>query len=561
MKKMFLILIYTAFFAFGQANDKAVKDAKKAFASKDYASVVQIYKSFADTAKTNNPVLEFLEPIYIEAVSFQKKYEQIPDLSVSYIAQFPNSSQVARVYYLWGVAKANLGEFVLAIVALDEGLSRVSAKEKETEKAIRNLITRIANDYISQEDKNKVIANGVSEETTNILRSNGAARRSVDAASDTKKSGGFSNKTIGLLVPMTGEFADLGKTTLNTVHMVLTQYEEKTGEKIALKVYDTEGSAIKTAQRVNELLKDNVSVVIGPVMSNTATVAAAVLSQYPNKAIMITPTATDDGIAALGRNIFQINLTQKALAEKIADYAVEDLNIKKFVILAPLDEYGRVMTEYFSAAVKEKGAVVEFTEYFSPSASDYRKQFKAIREYYTNLKFVENGDADMKRKADYLADSTITLGGLFLPVSQPQNAIQLAAQIPFHKLRAQILGSNGWGNQKVIDDGKTTVQNICFSSAHVIDSENELVGQFIESYRIKYGQLPNMVVAPLVADAVLLTLKALSQSASVADLSEKLLRVENYKGLSSEISFRNSVGVNSAAAVMKISGQRAIRVK
>jgi len=548
MRNIFGILICLAVFVFGQANDIAVKNAQKALGAKDYAGVLQIYRTFNDTtkAKENNQVLEFLKPIYIEALSFFKKYDEISDLAASYIKQFPNSPQVARVYYLWGVAKANLGDFAQSIITLDKGLNLVG-KDKSTEKAIRDLIATISEKYISPQDKQKVLESELSETTVGIL---GAA------SSDTKRGGGSINKTIGLLIPMTGEYSDLGKTTLNVVNLILAHHEIQTGERIGLKVYDTEGNAVKAAIRTRELLNDKISMVIGPVMSNTATVAAAILSEYPNKAVMITPTATDDGIADLGKNIFQLNLTQRALAEKIAVYAIEDLKIKRFTILAPLNEYGRVMTQYFTTAVKEKGAIVEFTEFFSPDASDHRRQFNALREYYTNLKF---GDDAGRTKTQYLADSTITLGGLFIPVSQPENAIQLAAQVPFHKLRAQILGANVWDNQKVIDDGKTTVQNVSFSSVQKIDRESDAYRKFVEDYKAKFGVEPNSVVAPLVADATMLMLKALSQSNNVADLSKNLSQVRNFQGLSSEISFVD--GVNIGAVVMKISGQRAVRVK
>jgi len=555
LKKIFLFLLFTAFFAFGQTNDAVVKNARKSLATKDYNAVLDIYKSFSDSASAKNPAFEELKPIYIEALTFLKEYGKISNLSASFIAQYPTSKQVARIYYLWGVAQANLGNYVQAVIALDEGLKN-GAKDKHTEKSIRNTIELIAEKYVSQDDVDKLRKSGISGETADILSVQNLSVREVKKEST---DGGSINKTIGLLLPLTGEFSELGLSTLNTVKIILSEHEAATGEKIAIKVYDTEGSAVKTAIRTRELLKDNISMVIGPVMSNTATVAAAILSQYPDRCVMITPTATDDGIASLGRNIFQINLTQKALAEKIAAYAVEDLRINKFTVLAPLNEYGKIMADYFSSAVKGLGATVEFTEYFSPDASDHRKQFSAIRDYYADLKFGAAGESAEKMR--YKSDSTIVLGGLFLPVSQPESAIQLAAQIPFHKIRAQILGASVWDNQKVINDGKTTVQNICFSAGQKIDTESESFKKFIQNYRAMHGAEPNLVVAPLVADAVRLMLKAYSQSASPADLSKNLLSISGYQGLSSEISFRNSIGVNTGAVVMKISGQKSVRVK
>ena len=557
MKKVLLFLICAAVLAFGQANDAAVREASRALRTRDYAGVVRIFQTFSDTARENNPSLEFLKPIYIEALSFQQKYDEITSLSASYIAQFPNSQQIGRVYYLWGVALANQSNFVQAIVALDEGL-KVVGRDRSTDNSIRSLISLISERHLSPTDRQKALANGLSAATAGILGGAGTAAASTTATTQRRGGGSAIARTIGLLIPMTGEFSDLGQTALNVVNMILAQHEAKTGEKIAVKVYDTEGNAVRAAVRTRELLNDGISMVIGPIMSNTATTAAAILSEHPNRAVMITPTATDDGIAALGENIFQLNMTQRALAEKIANYAVEDLGIKRFTILAPLNDYGRIMTGYFSAAVREKGGVVEFTEYFSTEASDHRRQFNALREHYANMRFGES--PSNRERTQFLADTTIVLGGLFIPVSQPENAIQLAAQVPFHKLRAQILGTNIWDNQRVIDEGRTTVQNVCFSTAQRIDREGEAFTRFIQNYRTRFEAEPNLIVAPLVADAVSLMLRALSQSNTPADLSKNLSQVRNFQGLSSEISFDNT-GVNSGAVVMKISGQRAIRVK
>ncbi|MDR0303349.1 MAG: ABC transporter substrate-binding protein [Chitinispirillales bacterium] len=560
MKKILLFLFCSVFCSFGDSNDSAVKNARKALAAKDYVSVVGIYKSLRETVNADNQLFELLEPIYIEALTFQRNYDQISKLSASYIAKYPTSKQVVRVYYLWGVAQANLGNFLQSLIALDEGI-KIGSRDKYTEKSIRNLIEDIAGKYISSEDRNKALQYDISAETVNILRSRLGVGVSVqeEKKAVSKGSGKFVDRTIGLLVPLTGEFAQLGEAAVNTVNMILDENEAVSGEKFVLKIYDTEGNAVKTALKTRELIKDKVSMVIGPIMSNTATVASAILSEYPNDCIMITPTATDDGIAMLGRNIFQINLTTRVLAEKIANYAVEDLKINEFTILAPLNEYGNMMTNYFTLRVKELGGNVEFTEYFSPTASDHRKQFYAMREHYANSKY---GISVSDEKTRYFSDTTIVVGGIFLPVSTPENAVQLAAQIPFHKISGQILGASVWDNPKVIIDGKSTVQNVCFSTAHKVDNESEAFRKFVGNYKNKYGVEPNPLVVPLVADALSLMLKAYSQSGgSFDELLKNLSHISGYNGLSSEISFDSLDGVNTGAVVIKISGQKMIRVK
>ena len=568
MKKFFLIFTCAITFAFGQANDRVVRDAQRALSAGNHAAVIRIYEAFADTAAADNPLFEFLKPLFIEAISFSFDHERMMRLSIGYIGRFPNSPQVARVYYLLGVAKANMRDFLQAVVALDEGLKRSTGRDRssrETDRAIRNLITRLSESHITDGDRDVLLnSSSLSEPTAAILlshsRTQTAAAQAQEQRRPARRDAGRINKTIGLLIPVTGEFSALGQAALNTTNLILAQHAERTGENFTVKVYDTEGSALRTAQRVNELMADSVSMVIGPIMSNTSTVAAAVLSHFPERGVMITPTATDDGIAALGRNIFQLNLTSKALAVKIADYAVESLNIRNFTILAPLDDYGRAMANYFTQAVTQRGGTVDITEFFPPNASDFRQQFNAIRNFFTERRFQGTNQAP-SRISSFLSDSTISLGGLFLPISSPQNAVQLAAAIPFHRLNAQILGTHLWGHERILAQGGNTVQDVSFSAANRIDVENERVRSFVDAYIGRYGYEPDLVVAPLVADAVTLMLNAYSQSNTTEQLAENLMQVNDFHGISSEITFRGTHGVNTGAVVNKISGRRIIRVR
>ena len=139
---------------------------------------------------------------------------------------------------------------------------------------------------------------------------------------------------IGLLVPLTGENADAGKRIAQGVQLAIEKHNTVHRVRLSIVLRDTKGSLIETARATRELLAhERLPAIIGPVLSPTATVTAGML--IGKETVMLTPTATDDGIASLGPNIFQMNITIGVLARSVARYALDNLNIREFIIVAP----------------------------------------------------------------------------------------------------------------------------------------------------------------------------------------------------------------------------------
>ena len=92
---------------------------------------------------------------------------------------------------------------------------------------------------------------------------------------------------------------------------------------------------------------------------------------------MITPTATDDGIAALGPNIFQMNIPLGVLGSKIAKYAMDNLNIHDFAIISPSSEYGATLSKVFRDEVEKKGGEIVNEQVFDEGTHDFNDSLKS----------------------------------------------------------------------------------------------------------------------------------------------------------------------------------------
>ena len=278
---------------------------------------------------------------------------------------------------------------------------------------------------------------------------------------------------IGFLAPLSGDDADVGRKVVQGAQLAIESHNAAHSPKVNAVIFDTKGEAVETARRSNELLNDHsVPVLIGPVLSQEAVVCAAMA--MGKNVVMLTPTATDDGIAELGDNIFQMNNSLGVLGKRLARYAVENLNIHDFAIIAPKTAYGQVLANSFREELKSRNSEVVDEESFEEGTNDFSAQFKNLRTVLLTRKLDKTSlgkGIDLKQIAHIshsdsvrYADTSLMVGGLFLP-AEAEDAIMLAPQVAFNRIKTQLLGSSGWNSQKVLTDGKGYATNAIISTS------------------------------------------------------------------------------------------------
>ncbi len=98
----------------------------------------------------------------------------------------------------------------------------------------------------------------------------------------------------------------LGMEFLQGVQLAVDEYNQKVPLKIILEVRDTEKNPSIAARQVADLCSDeSVSAIIGPIISGEVFASAGIANE--RGVPLITPTATANGIAAIGPFIFQAN--------------------------------------------------------------------------------------------------------------------------------------------------------------------------------------------------------------------------------------------------------------
>ena len=571
--------------------------AKHYYEAGNYDSTISVIRVFL-TKHGKEESTEYIVPLLMEALVRKNDHAYFNRLFNIYKRKFSKSQFIPRLLYLNGVVKAKERHYRKAILSFSASLNKGVSEELE-KLAILNVekicVSGIALDGLSRisgrSEVNFRVAEVVEYFEVKKLYESGQASKAKKLAERFRKkypgsvyqsrargiqnkSRGFERSTIqiGLLAPVTGENADIGKFVVQGVKLAVDMYNKTHTPKIELVILDTKGNMVESAKKTKEMVNvHKASVIIGPVLSCNATVSASVLMGN-NDVVLITPTATDDGIAQLGENVFQMNVTLSILGRKLARYSIETLNIKEFAIISPISEYGKVLSSNFKDEAEKYGGEVIAVEYFDVGTNDFRIQFESLRKKLAERKWEQlalegrpeygkdaKGSRAARAKEAYLADSTIEIGGLFIP-AESEDVIKLTSQVYFHRIQTQFLGSNGWHTNATILGGKRYVNNAVISTNFEADKKNQKWVAFSKLYWERFKENPDQVAAPLGYDAANLVLNAINKK-KVGYIVDQLKSVKNYHGVSGIISFDSEEGVNTEAAILKISNKKFIRIQ
>jgi branched-chain amino acid transport system substrate-binding protein len=182
---------------------------------------------------------------------------------------------------------------------------------------------------------------------------------------------------IGALFAVTGPASFLGEPEKNTLELLVKQNNEKSGVKIELVVYDTQGDATKAVQLANKLIKnDKVLAIIGP---STTGETMAIIPLLEKEQIPLISCAAGVKITdPVKKWVFKTPANDHVAAEKILDYATR-LKQRNIALLTVSDSFGSSGREQLKALAARKGFTVVADEVYSPKDTDMTAQLTKIR--------------------------------------------------------------------------------------------------------------------------------------------------------------------------------------
>ncbi len=345
------------------------------------------------------------------------------------------------------------------------------------------------------------------------------------------------------------------------------QHPLSSGEQVELVFEDSERDPIEAVLAAGRIVaKYDVIAIIGALTSQETIPLATKVSSL--EVPLIAPTASNDRIASLSPFVFQINATPGAQGRRLADYAVRKMRLQFLATLASNDSYGTRIVKEFTARAEELGAEVVVQEWYAPGTKDYQGQFTRMRNAGLALQMPESfadevdslllGEMVVNHPPPVPVDpDTVelepveTIDGL-LVAGGKDDILLIAPQVAFHRINAQLLGSDEWNHDEVARDGGSYVNGTVFVAKYYDQSTLSSVRDFVDAFRTRFGR-DQSIAAALGYDAMLTVLSAIERGGTTRErLRERLENLSDVAGATGRITFSRGNRENAGMYVLTI---------
>jgi ABC-type branched-subunit amino acid transport system substrate-binding protein len=307
---------------------------------------------------------------------------------------------------------------------------------------------------------------------------------------------------LGIVLPLSGDNANEGHQFLQGFIYALS--EKKSAVELVLQ--DSKSSLIDATRTMIPLLKADVDVIIGDLDGNRSAALAALAAQAGKT--YLCPVATDNGIAQLGEQVFQMNSDLETRGAALARYAFEKLGLRTFASIAPADDYGQVLTDAFSSTIDKLGGSIVAQQWYYPGTEDFTRHFQTVRE--TALKaappdtailnafarhkkeMAEAGQRTLGSQDDEFEIPVRSIDGFFFPIYEEDISI-IAPQYALVNIQSTLLGGDFWNNPDILRSQRRYVNGVVFFSGHYVNETNLEYINFRNRYRIMTAESPSIL--------------------------------------------------------------------
>jgi len=251
-------------------------------------------------------------------------------------------------------------------------------------------------------------------------------RRTVEQVLDGKVQPLSEPVTIGVILSLTGRFAQVGEDLQDGILLALAEYNSETsaGNAIELVVLDDGSDATGAGALLDELEVRGVAAVIGPIRSEALDDAAA--SRSTAGLAIVSPTASrDSGTGPNAYSLWERGRRESAIGDALGRWFPERMGLFRLGALYPADDAGRAGFRAFESAALESGAAIVGAREYEPDSTTFEIPIREVHE----------SDPE----------------GVLVLASDPGTVLQIAPQLPYFGLRSRIIaGGQTWSEPTVM---------------------------------------------------------------------------------------------------------------
>jgi branched-chain amino acid transport system substrate-binding protein len=317
---------------------------------------------------------------------------------------------------------------------------------------------------------------------------------------------------IGCVISSTGAASTLGDQVRKGMDLAL-EVETDSGDlpgSVSLFYRDDATNPEVGVRALEELVsEEHVPFVIGAV-SSPVTLALATACER-RRIVLLSPTASAPEISAAGDWVFRIHPSDAAEAVSMADFA-KDVGFHRLAVAAVEDRYGQSLRDAFVARVGAGGMDLAGVAMFAEGdAEDMDRAVRAV--------------AAMSPDAVYLA-------------AYAADSITVSRKLREQGCDARVLGTSALNEGFVREAGAAADGTVFPGSSFRVDESDPAVSRFVERYRERYGEDPD-VWAAHGYDAMRVALRAFRDAKRWRPeaLRESLAAIDDYDGAAGPTAF------------------------
>ncbi|HUU56376.1 MAG TPA: penicillin-binding protein activator [bacterium] len=330
---------------------------------------------------------------------------------------------------------------------------------------------------------------------------------------------------VGVLLPLSGDCEVYGKEMQAAVEMAVAENNRaRPDEPVTLVFEDTCGTEDGAVEATRRLIYTSRAIaLIGPAL--TANMRAVAELCHTNQVPALGPSSTDGTVCRLNGYIFTNGLTHEVETANMADFAVNQLRLKRFAVFHPANPYGADLRDAFTEAVARAGGeVAGSVEY--PLIDMSLEPDKREINYFSYTKQLK-----------WLRADAVYLPGHY------DEIVRILPQLTFSDISAYILGANGWNENRVISMGGKYVEGAYFTAGLYADSPDPKVRAFVANYRRRTAEFPNYLAAAAYDAANIICSVLYPPARDGAEIKRRLDAVADFPGITGTTTLRGADGM------------------
>lgn len=355
------------------------------------------------------------------------------------------------------------------------------------------------------------------------------ARKLISELESRYREGTYGPHRIACLLPLSGAYELYGNKAQRGVELAMAQ--SGAGDSVAVFFKDTASDPLRAESLMNALAEENISAIIGPIISVEKAAPAAQQMGIPMIALTQKSHVTETGDF-----IFRNFITPQMQVQTVVSYAVKNLGIRSFAMLYPEEKYGETFLQLFRDEVAAQGGSLTAAVSYHVKMNDFRGPIRSLA-----------------RHRDFDA--------LYIP-DGPRKAGLIIPQLAFYNVKKVVLlGSNLWHSEEMLEMAGRFVQGALMPDVFFAESTRPRVADFVRLFEESYGERPGFIEA-LAYDSAMILLKIFKDPyvENAGDVRNALAALQNYPGVTGITSFDESGEARKQLYLLRIEGSRFVEI-